>query len=111
MSRPLPGPQVTFWTEAPNDAPDEVKGYTCYFKPELLEWRVWAFWEGRRVVIDVLAHGPATRVEHRQGEMCWGVEGTPEGDTRPPWLLLPLDKLPHAKLLVERLAEKGDDDE
>lgn len=110
MSRPLLGPRVTFWTEAPNNAPDEVKGYTCYFKPERLEWRVWTLWAGR-VVVDVVAHGPATRVEHREGARHWAIEGTPEGDTRPPWLLLPLDKLTQAALLVERLAEKGDNNE
>ena len=105
MNRPLPGPQVTFWTEAPDNAPDEVKGSACYFRPERLEWRVWTLWGGR-VVVDVVAHGPATRVEHRQGSMYWGVEGTPEGDTRPPWLPLPLDKLTQAILLVKRLTEK-----
>ena len=105
MSRSLPGPSVTFWTEAPSDAP-EVKGYTCYFKPERLEWRVWTI-RGGRVVVDVLAHGPATRVEYRQGARLWAIEGTPEGDTRPPWLLLPQIEVTHAKLLVELLTEKG----
>lgn len=107
MRRPIPSPQVTFWTEAPSDAP-EVKGSTCYFKPERLEWRSWASPAGR-VVVDVVAHGPATRVEYRQGARRWDVDGTPEGDTRPPWLPLPLDKLTHATLLVERLTETGDE--
>ena len=103
--RPLPGPMITFWTKAPEDAP-EVKGYTCYFKPERLEWRVRTFWQGEsRVMTDVVAHGPATRVEHRQGEMCWSVEDLIDGDTRPPWLLLPLDQLSRATLTIEELAK------
>lgn len=105
MSRPLPGPTLTFWTKAPEDAP-EVKGYTCYFKPERLEWRVRTFWQRKsRVVVDVVAHGPATRVEHREGAMRWGVEGSIEGDTRPAWLLLPLDQLASAILTIEELAK------
>ena len=106
MSKLLPGPMVTFWTEAPEDAP-EVKGYTCYFKPERLEWRVWIFRQGEgRVVTDVVAHGPATRVEHREGAMRWDVEGPIEGDTRPTWLLLPLSRLIRASLTVEELAKE-----
>lgn len=107
MSSPLPGPMLTFWTKAPEDAPDEVKGYTCYFKPERLEWRVRTFWQRKsRVVVDVVAHGPATRVEHREGAMRWGVEGSIEGDTRPAWLLLPLDQLARAILTVEELTKE-----
>lgn len=105
MSRPLPGPAITFWTKAPEDAP-EVKGYTCYFKPERLEWRVCVFWQGdSRVVTDVVAHGPATRVEHREGSMHWDVEVSTEGDGRPPWLSLPLSRLIRARLTVEELTK------
>jgi len=101
---------ITFWTKAPEDAP-EVKGYTCYFKPERLEWRVRTFRQGEgRIVTDVVAHGPTTRVKHRQGAMHWGIEGTSEGDTRPPWLLLPLDQLTRATLTVEELTKETDDE-
>lgn len=106
MSDLLPGPMITFWTKAPEDAPEEVKGHTCYFKPERLEWRVRTFRQGEgRIVTDVVAHGPATRVEHRAGSMSWSVEGTLDGDTRPPWLLLPLTPLVRASLTVEELSK------
>lgn len=109
MSKFIPGPSITFWTEAPEDAP-EVKGYICYFKPERLEWRVWGYRGDRRLMVDVVAHGPATRVKYRQGAMRWGIQGMTESDTRPPWLLLPVDKLAHAILTVERLTQGGDDE-
>lgn len=106
MSRTLPGPTVTFWTKAPEDAP-EVKGYTCYFKPERLEWRVCIYRQGEsQVVTDVVAHGPATRVPHRQGAMRWGVVGTYEGDTRPPWLLLPGNRLSSVARTIEELTKE-----
>lgn len=105
---PLPGPVVTFWAKAPDEAPDEVRGTNCYFKPERLEWRVRAFRLGdERIVMDVVAHGPATRVPFRQGLQHWYVMGTPGGDTRPPWLLLPTERLARAKLLVQFLQEAG----
>lgn len=102
MSRPLPGPMVTFWTKAPEDAP-EVKGHPCYFKPERLEWRVRIFRQG--VVTDVVAHGPATRVAHREGTMRWSVVGG-EGDTRPPWLLLPGNRLSSVARTIEELTKE-----
>lgn len=105
MSRPLPGPMVTFWTKAPEDAP-EVKGSNCYFKPERLEWRVRTYWQGESsVVADVVAHGPATRVAHREGTMRWSVVGG-EGDTRPPWLLLPGNRLSSVARTIEELTKE-----
>ena len=91
-------PKVTFWTKAPADAPDEIKGTTCYFRPEWLEWSV----SPRQVYVS--AHGPATRVGHRQGVAGWSVEGF-LGDERPPWLLLPVDPLAKAILTVDRIAD------
>lgn len=90
-------PQITFWTEAPADAPDEIKGTTCYFRPERLEWSV-----GTRS-IRVSAHGPATRVRRRQGFAFWSVEGY-FGDERPAWLPVPLDALAAANRAVREIA-------
>lgn len=88
--------KITFWTDAPEDAPKEIKGTTCFFRPERLEWVVSAH------SIRVGAHGPATRVKHRQGAAFWSVEG-PQGDERPTWLLLPIDPLSIATLTVRKI--------
>lgn len=101
-----PAPTVTFWTDAPDDAPEEIKGYTCCFRPERLEWSVSLDPHGRSRVY-VIAHGPATRVECRQGSYGWVVEGRPWGDERPPWLLLPVDSLMTANLAVDSIARKA----
>lgn len=103
-----PNAKVTFWTAAPDDAPGEIKGYTCYFRPERLEWTVTP-----RFIL-VAAHGPATRVEYRQGSMSWRVLGRwgderPSWpvDERPNWLMLPRgNSLAIAQNAVDRLSEE-----
>ena len=88
--------KITFWTDAPEDAPEEIKGTMCFFRPERLEWVV------TKNSIRVAAHGPATRVKHRQGVAWWSAEG-PSGDERPTWLLLPVDPLSIAMLAVREI--------
>ena len=100
MTGNMKDPRITFWTAAPGYAP-EVKGHSCYFRPERLEWIVTP-----RDNIRVVAHGPATRVDHRQGSMSWSVSGR-WGDERPNWLLLPIDPLATAQLAVDRLAKEA----
>lgn len=95
-----PEPKVTFWTKAPDDAPDEIKGTTCYFRPERLEWSVSLLW------VHVTARGPATRVKYRQGAATWSVKGY-LGDERPPWVPLPVDPLREAMSAVDKIAEWG----
>ena len=86
--------KITLRTPAPGYSP-EVKGNTCYFKPEWLDWTV------TNSSIYVTARGPATRVAHRQGEKSWSVEGRSWGDERPDWLPLPVDALTNARFGIE----------
>ena len=95
----MPRPKVTFWVEAPDDAPKEIRGYTCYFRPERLELTV------TPTHTYVTAHGPATRVSHRQGQFTWSIQGL-WGDELPDWMLLPQELLARAEEFV-RLIEAG----
>ena len=94
--------KITFWTDAPDDAPEEVKGTTCFFRPERLKWVV-----TERSVM-VAAHGPATRVKHRQGVAWWSAEG-PSGAEYPTWLPLPISPISIAVLAVREIdSAKGE---
>lgn len=94
MTRPLPGPSITFWTAAPEDAP-EVKGSCRYFKPEQLEWRVSVF--SGRVAVYMVAHGPATRSGGAYppvGHQVW------DGVDLPPWVSVPNPQLEAATAVI-----------
>lgn len=91
-----PKPHVTFWTDAPDNAPDEIKGNTCYFQPEKLEWSV------SPTSVWVVAHGPATRVERRSGGLGWGVDRN-WGDEVPLWVPIPSDLIAAARALLALL--------
>lgn len=94
MTRPLQGPSITFWTMAPEDAP-EVKGTRCYFKPERLEWRVYMF--NGQVSVYMVAHGPATRSSRAYpspGNHVW------DGGDLPPWASGPNPQLVAALALI-----------
>lgn len=94
--------KITFWTDAPDSAPEEVKGTMCFFRPERLEWVV----TGRS--ISVGAHGPATRVKHRQGVAWWSVEGH-FGAEYPAWLSLPIGPISIAAQAVREIdSTKGE---
>ena len=91
-------PKVTFWVEAPDDAPKEIRGYSCYFRPERLELTV------TPTHASVTAHGSATRVPRRQGQFTWSISGL-WGDELPDWMLLPLELLARADEFVRAVEE------
>ena len=84
----VPKPIIRFW-ECPASGAPEVKGYTCYFNPTLLEWSV----APHRVA--VTAHGPATRVSGRQGRLAYTVHGyrADDEDALPDWITYPTEKI------------------
>lgn len=88
-------PKLTFWTKAPDDAP-EVRGHSRYFSPERLEWIV------RPGLVYVIAHGPGTRAGG-QGSMGYSVEGH-AGDESPEWIAPPTLLLDMAAFAVEGIA-------
>ena len=97
----IPGPSITFWTAAPEDAP-EVKGSRCYFKPERLEWRVSMFngRGAREVLVYMVAHGPATRSSRAYpapGTQVW------DGQSLPPWASLPSPQMEAATAVIGAL--------
>ena len=93
----LSQPRIRLRTAAPADAP-EVKGSSCYFQPEWLDWSICT--DG----ISVSASGPATRTKYKQGAKYWNVEGNRAPDERPAWLLLPNHVLAIARLAIEDVA-------
>lgn len=94
MTRPLQGPSITFWTMAPEDAP-EVKGSRRYFRPERLEWRVSMF--RGQVSVYMVAHGPATRSNDTYPASCQQLW---PGDDLPAWASGPNPQLVAALAVI-----------
>ena len=89
-------PKATFSTEPLGDVP-EIRGFSCYFRPERLEWCV------TPLGVSVLAVGPATRATYRSGEFRWNVEGY-RPEALPEWIEVPHDLIAVAKRAVSDLA-------
>lgn len=89
-------PTITFYTTAPADSP-ETKGTTCYFKPEVLKWRV----TSESIFLNV--SGPATRVKWRRGEKNYAVKTRIWPCEVPPWCPIPTELLAEAQAMALQL--------